>query len=460
MHANINDAFYNSLKRLMMPSTQSYQIRGSLVKEIPDFRFGIQDPRKNILMVPYRNNNIFATCAEVLWVLAGRDDLAFLQHFLPRAHEFSDDKKVWRGAYGPRISDVFTRKQMPYQCNYTYSEIDDHQIKEYNPANLLSKNRLPGMMFNQIRNVVKILEKDRYSRQAIITIGQTEDYDNSLNTLDRPCTMFIQFLIRKDENQSEEALHCYVYMRSNDCIWGCFNINVVEWTIVQILIAEALGVNLGTYNHSATSFHIYGRHFERAKKMLDNKMFIYDIEILESNLMVEHPPTKFNNDISAPLRIDLVMNGIAAFCDALMTTTGLGIRDFFGEAKEREIKIFTYIPQLANRFRTVPKIYDFAAITLFYVVMKYGDSKSKKNAMSWLLSGELLYDIYLAMAAIENTNRLFIKEIRKNDPHNEIVKMFDNLLYSIYQKKIEPEQEGANLMKQITTYLNHSEETI
>jgi thymidylate synthase len=54
-------------------------------------------------VLPGRNNNVFAQLAETAWVLAGRNDLAFLGHYLPRVADFSDDGRTWRGAYGPRI---------------------------------------------------------------------------------------------------------------------------------------------------------------------------------------------------------------------------------------------------------------------------------------------------------------------------------------------------------------------
>src|ERR1044071_339665 len=63
----------------------------------------LTNPKNKVLTVPRRLSSFPATCAETLWVLAGRNDLEFLEYFLPRAKDFSDDGKTWRAAYGPRL---------------------------------------------------------------------------------------------------------------------------------------------------------------------------------------------------------------------------------------------------------------------------------------------------------------------------------------------------------------------
>ena len=64
----------------------------------------IEQPTQRFLHTPRRNNNPFAAIAETMWVLAGRNDLAFLTPYLKRAPDYSDDGgKTWRAGYGPRL---------------------------------------------------------------------------------------------------------------------------------------------------------------------------------------------------------------------------------------------------------------------------------------------------------------------------------------------------------------------
>lgn len=62
-------------------------------------------PLERVVVNDARKCSVPAQIAETAWVLAGRNDVEWLSHYLPRAKEFSDDGKVWRGGYGPRLRD-------------------------------------------------------------------------------------------------------------------------------------------------------------------------------------------------------------------------------------------------------------------------------------------------------------------------------------------------------------------
>ncbi len=252
-YTNINDAFLFSLRNID-ECGKWLKIRGSNVKEITDYSFTIENPIQRVLSCKKRYNNILATVAETLWVLAGKNDMWFLTKFLPNATDYSDGvQPIWGGAYGPRL-----RFNHPTSNrNSLFSSKREHTF-------------YPKLKYyDQIKSVIETLKEDPYSRQAIIMIGQASDYNYELTTKDRPCTMFVQFLIRNNR------LHCYVKMRSNDCIWGCFNINVFEWTILQEIIASILNLKVGTYTHNAISFHYYENMQKRVENILSANQ--YDI---------------------------------------------------------------------------------------------------------------------------------------------------------------------------------------
>jgi len=253
---DINDSFETALCNLNeIEDEDALMIRGKSVKEIVDYKFVIENPIRRFLTCPYRYNNIMATVAEVLWVFSGRNDLGYLSYFLPNAADFSDNEgQTWGGAYGPRLRyfSIFNR-------DYAYD-----------PESMPSK--IPS--YDQIKNVIETLKEDPFSRQAIIEIAQPDvDYDHRIKTKDRPCTLFIQFLIR------DGKLDCFVKMRSNDVMWGCYNINVFEWTFLQEIIAGILNVEVGYYNHNAVSFHLYMSMNDRVQKMINAKKYnVYNVE--------------------------------------------------------------------------------------------------------------------------------------------------------------------------------------
>ena len=103
-YANINKALLGIL-RLIQADGRRVISRGSVTREIGPIQFSIYHSRQRCLLLPYRNNNIFSSIAEAMWVIGGRNDVEFLRNYLPRAADFSDDGLTWRAGYGPRIRD-------------------------------------------------------------------------------------------------------------------------------------------------------------------------------------------------------------------------------------------------------------------------------------------------------------------------------------------------------------------
>jgi len=271
---NINQAFIRSLTDLKTLGNK-FPVRGRDTVELLDYYFSITNPRHRILTCPFRFNNIMATLAELVWVFAGRNDMRYLKRFLPSALDYSDDSYTWRGAYGPRI----------YGTN-------DYGISPY----------------DQLRTVIEALKKDPYTRQAIIIIPGAFDYDPALNTRDRPCTVFIQFLFR------DNRLHCFVKMRSNDAIWGCFNINVLEWTFLQEVVASILGYESGIYHHNAVSFHYYDDFEKRVDRILsvETPYDVYSFENISPRPLSFTSLTRFTQAMADGCAgIEAVDNGLS-----------------------------------------------------------------------------------------------------------------------------------------------------
>lgn len=217
----MGNAFVAAVARIMQ-SGERIEVRGSVTRELRNQTLVMLRPTERTPVIAGRRNNVFASIAETMWVLGGRDDVAFLTPYLPRAADFSDDGIVWRAAYGPRLR--------------FRSGVD------------------------QIENVVRLLTEDPHSRRAIITLfDPAADYATSK---DVPCTNWMQFTTRND------ALHLAVVMRSNDLFWGFSGINVFEWSVLQELVARWTGHTVGTLTFFVGSLHVYERHFERARAIL------------------------------------------------------------------------------------------------------------------------------------------------------------------------------------------------
>jgi len=225
-YRNINDALRGNLK-LLLKEGKVVESRNGKTLELNSFAFQIEKPSEKFMFIPGRANNPFATIAETIWVLGGRNDVEYLEFYLPRAKDFSDDGLVWRGGYGPRIRNW-------------QGKVD------------------------QVKEVIRLFKEDRNTRRAVIAIfDPVQDF---CETKDEPCNILLTFLIR------ENKLHATITLRSNDAIWGFSGINAFEWSTLMELIASQVNAEVGTLTFMVGSFHLYEPHWSRAETILNKPL--------------------------------------------------------------------------------------------------------------------------------------------------------------------------------------------
>ena len=105
---------------------------------------------------------------------------------------------------------------------------------------------------NQVEFVINELKRNPESRRAVIDVR-----DNRVDPFgeDPSCLQHCQFFIRNGK------LDEYILFRSNDACKATF-MNAFALIELQRCIANALGVEVGTYVHRANSFHAYERDYE------------------------------------------------------------------------------------------------------------------------------------------------------------------------------------------------------
>lgn len=214
----------------------------------------VSDIRDRWLSVEGRNSSAIAAIGETFWVLAGRNDLKFLSRVLPRAANFSDDGETWRGAYGPRL--------------YGNGQLD---------------------------SVISRLRKNPNTRQAYLTIYDPAlDSDEGLakhsetgeaKTKDMICNLALLFTI------VEGRLNLTVINRSQDVLWGMSSINFIEFSILQEVIAQVLGVEVGYYKLFSNNLHYYNN--EISQKQLGK--ITKDTQVLEHGM--HQDKILFSNEI-------------------------------------------------------------------------------------------------------------------------------------------------------------------
>jgi thymidylate synthase len=210
--------------------------RGRATRELVGRRITLERPLERYLFLPKRHNDVVAQFAETMWVLAGREDIAWLSRYLPRAPDYSDDGQTWRGAYGPRL-------------------------------------RSWAGKIDQLDEVRQLLIEEQTSRRAVMVLfDPARDFARSK---DIPCNNWLSWIARNGK------LHLNVAIRSSDAMWGFSGVNAFEWSILQEMMACWLGLEVGSVDYFATSFHLYDQHFDRARQIGDrfHRLTPYDFGI-------------------------------------------------------------------------------------------------------------------------------------------------------------------------------------
>lgn len=138
----------------------------------------------------------------------------------------------------------------------------------------------------QLPWIYEELRRNPYTRRAVMSI---RDFDVDTNNDHPACLQSIQFLIR------DGKLHMRIMMRSNDAVQATY-MNAVGFIALQRKVAADFGLPVGSYSHTAHSFHAYERSFPVLEKYAgdirtrDISELTYEYEGFYKDLMEESIP--------------------------------------------------------------------------------------------------------------------------------------------------------------------------
>lgn len=195
--------------------------RGGSTWELLPAAFVIRDPRQRWVVSRYPAMSAPFAIVEVIGIVAGRQDSAYLNFFNPRLPRFAGRGLAYPGAYGYRLRNHF------------------------------------GM--DQLERVCSALARNSQSRQAVLQIWDPNAdiplADGSPTSPDIPCNLCSMLKLRNGK------LYWTQIMRSNDLFRGA-PYNFVQFTMLQELLAGWLGVTMGSYTQLSDSLHVYERDLE------------------------------------------------------------------------------------------------------------------------------------------------------------------------------------------------------
>lgn len=208
---NVNAALDSGLRWLHLTGIEEPSRNGPVIVAPGPVATTYCNPAERVLFSPMRDANPFFHFMESLWMLGGRNDLAFPLQFNSKFGAYSDDGVTLHGAYGFRWREHFGVDQL---------------------LRLAEELTVPG------------------TRRAVLGMWDPT-VDLGRAGVDLPCNTHAYFHVR------DNALHMTVLCRSNDAIWGAYGANAVHFSMLLEVVAGLVGVRVGTYTQYSHNFHAY-----------------------------------------------------------------------------------------------------------------------------------------------------------------------------------------------------------
>jgi thymidylate synthase len=195
--------------------TKSDSRNGPVVKCVTPLTIHYLKPLERVVFWPERDANPFFHLFESLWMLAGRNDVAYVAKFSSNIAQFSDDGVTFHGAYGHRWRNHFGFDQITHAAEKLRANPDDRRV------------------------VLQMWD----ALGAGDGLGKGKDY---------PCNMIITL-----QRDGHGRLDMVVYNRSNDILWGALGANCVHMSVMQEYVAAMIGCEVGQYWQVSSNMHAY-----------------------------------------------------------------------------------------------------------------------------------------------------------------------------------------------------------
>lgn len=118
-----------------------------------------------------------------------------------------------------------------------------------------------GKVIDQISEVIDQIKKNPDSRRLIVSAWNVAEIPNMALA---PCHAMFQFYV------ADGKLSLQLYQRSADVFLGV-PFNIASYALLQMMVAQVCGLELGDFVHTFGDVHIYNNHFDQVKKQLSRE---------------------------------------------------------------------------------------------------------------------------------------------------------------------------------------------
>jgi thymidylate synthase len=118
-----------------------------------------------------------------------------------------------------------------------------------------------GKMVDQIASVVDGIRENPHSRRHVVSAWNPAEIDAMALP---PCHVLFQFYV------ADGKLSCHLYQRSADIFLGV-PFNIASYSLLTMMVAQAVDLKLGDFVHSFGDAHIYLNHLDQARLQLSRE---------------------------------------------------------------------------------------------------------------------------------------------------------------------------------------------
>lgn len=210
---NVHQALPRALFTLKAYGKESESRNGKVFRFKEPVTTVYTNPLERVMFWPERDANPFFHLAEALWMLAGRNDVAYVASLVSTMASFSDNGVTFNAAYG-------------YRWRHHFG-------------------------YDQLEEVIQNLKAKPDCRRQVVQIWDGSHDLRFQQSKDLPCNLAVHF--RLDEGK----LNMTVFNRSNDLVWGAYGANAVHFSVLQEYVAAGIGVPVGRYWQVSDDLHAY-----------------------------------------------------------------------------------------------------------------------------------------------------------------------------------------------------------
>ena len=138
-------------------------------------------------------------------------------------------------------------------------------------------------MMNALLENIKV---QPYGRRHIISLWQEDDFIETKGL--NPCAFMSMWSVRKKGDI--RYLDMTLVQRSNDYLVAG-HINKIQYVALQMMVAKHCGLEPGVFAHYTHNLHIYDRHFDQARELLDR--YEKNSDLMQPKLLLDTEKVNF-----------------------------------------------------------------------------------------------------------------------------------------------------------------------